>query len=111
MKEMNSAKEENNEYYEVTDRYVARTIAGETVLVPVGQQTISLNGFITFTDTGQFLWKLLAQKKCTEADLVQELLKEYNCTKEEVHEDVTAFLKKAVDSGVVKRSVREENKQ
>lgn len=92
---------ENKALYRVTDNYVARSVAGETVLVPVGEQTKKLNGYATFTETGQFLWELLAQKRRTQADLVYALSREYGQPPDAVREDVKAFLDKAMQNGMV----------
>ena len=91
----------NKVCYKAADNLVARNIAGEIVLVPVGEQTKRLIGFATFTETGQFLWKVLSQKKCTKADLFFELAREYNRPQEEVQSDVDVYLEKMLKNGFV----------
>ncbi|MGN0479532.1 MAG: PqqD family protein [Hominenteromicrobium sp.] len=98
-----SAAEEGKAFYRASDNFLMRTIAGDTILVPVGEQTKKLNGFVTFTETGQFLWKLLSEQKCTAEDLVDGLLQEYSGPEAEIRADVEAFLKKTVDHGMVVR--------
>lgn len=92
---------ENKIYYQASENFLARSIAGETVLIPVGEQCKRLNGFATFTDTGQFLWNLLSQKRCTESDLILALSREYHCPQKDVQADVNAYLEKMVRNGFV----------
>ena len=39
--------------------FITREIAGELLLVPIGEQTKTLNGMITFSETGAFILKHL----------------------------------------------------
>lgn len=94
---------ENKVCYRASEHFLAREIAGETVLVPVGEQVQRLNGFATFSETGQFLWDILAQKKCTKADLELALAKEYQRPKEEIQKDVTYYLEKMLKNGFIEQ--------
>lgn len=89
--------------YRASGNFVSRTIVGETVLVPVGAQTKKLNGFATFSETGQFLWELLAAEPRSEDTLVTKLASEYGCTEEEVRPDVRAFLEKMLNNGMIEQ--------
>lgn len=86
--------------YRPSANFVARSIVGETVLVPVGEQTRILNGFATFSETGQLLWDTLTNG-CTEDALVTALLSEYACTPEQAKADVRAFLEKMLKNGMI----------
>lgn len=88
-------------YYRASGNFVSRSVVGETVLVPVGEQTRKLNGFATFSETGQFLWDRIAKGKCTEGDLVSGLLGEYDCPEAEAKSDVHAFLEKMLQNGMI----------
>lgn len=95
---------ENKALYQVTDNYVVRSVAGETVLVPVGEQNKQLNGYATFTETGQFLWNVLSEHRSTLGDLVFLLSREYGKKPEDVQEDVKEFLDKAIQNGMIVRN-------
>ena len=56
--------------------FVLREVAGETLLVPVGSATLSLNGMLVLNGCGRFLWEQLPAA-ATEDELVDALLKEY----------------------------------
>lgn len=83
--------------------FVMREIAGEILLVPVGEQTKKLNGFVTFTETGAFIWKALDGKR-TAADIAALLAKEYDTQSEDVLADVLEFLTGAEKRGLVLRA-------
>lgn len=95
----------NSEYmaiYRTTDRFITREIAGEVLLVPVGEQTKLLNGFITFSDSGTFLWKQLSEER-TEQELIMLLAAEYKLEQNSVVDDVRSFLRKAEAAGLIQK--------
>ena len=58
------------------DGFIMRQVAGETVVIPSGDQ-LDLNKMITLNGTGAFLWKLL-ETETTQEKLVEALLGEYD---------------------------------
>lgn len=38
-------------------RFVLRKVAGENILVPVGNTALTFNGLVTLNESGAFLWK------------------------------------------------------
>lgn len=79
------------------DGFILRTVAGETVVLPVGGG-LDLNMMITLNDTGAFLWEKLGAET-DEAALVAALLVEYDVDQETAKEAVSAFVKKLNDNG------------
>ncbi len=86
--------------YVAAEGFVARVIAGEMLLVPVGEQTQRLNGMITFNETGAFLYSLLAQPRTRES-LVLHLADASGVKAEDVQEDVDTYLQAALARGFV----------
>ena len=86
--------------YRPSPGFVTREIAGEILLVPVGEQTRNLNGMVTFTETGAFLWKHLNGERDAE-DLAGLLADECGENMETVLPDVVEFLNRAVEKGLV----------
>lgn len=81
----------------VKEGFILRAMGENHLVVPVGALTVDFRCIITLNDTGAFLWQQL-QQECSEAELVQQLLDEYDVTAERATADVTAFveqLKKA----------------
>ena len=72
------------------DGFILRTVAGETVVLPIGGVT-DFDMMITLNDTGKFLWERLAVG-AEEADLVKDLLAEYDVTEELAAQSVAAFV-------------------
>lgn len=79
------------------DGFVLRTVAGETVVLPSGDE-LDLNMMITLNDTGRFLWEKL--EVGAEADqLVAALLAEYDVDEATARAAVERFVAKLNDHG------------
>lgn len=75
----------------IRKQLVKRTIAGDVILVPVGDASLELKGLLTLNETGERLWDILPQCDSQEA-LVQRLLEEYDVEEAVLRADVEAFL-------------------
>lgn len=93
---------DQNTIFAPSEGFVMRVIAGDTILVPVGPQTKRLNGFITFTESGQFLWTLLSKAPRTADELVAALAAEYDAPEDVLRADVAAFLEKGLAQNTLK---------
>lgn len=71
--------------------FVMRQVAGETLLVPVGRATLSLNGMLVLNGSGQFLWERIPEAE-GEAELTEALLEEYEVDRQTAEQDVREFL-------------------
>ncbi|WP_190324818.1 PqqD family protein, partial [Mediterraneibacter catenae] len=47
----------------IKQEFVLRRIAGENVLIPVGNQGDKFQGIITLNETGRFIWEKLEEGK------------------------------------------------
>lgn len=98
--------EEGREYLRKEERYqanpdfISREIAGEFILVPVGEAAGTFNGLASLNPAGVFLWKLLAQPR-TRQELSDALAKEYELTGEQGEQDVGDFLDLAMSRNLV----------
>lgn len=70
---------------------IKREIAGDTILVPVGQTVLDSNGLFVLNELGAFIWELLPEAK-DESDICEAILREYEVTAEEASRDVAEFL-------------------
>ena len=75
----------------VKDDFILRQIAGESLLIPVGEAALSVNGLIALSESGCLLYERL-KTDCTRQDLINLLLQEYEVTEEIAGADVDAFL-------------------
>lgn len=83
-----------------TTEMVLREIAGEHLLIPVGQTALKVHGMITLSESGLLLWNKL-QEECTEEDLVNALLAEYEVDRETAEADVKAFIGQMQKVGIL----------
>ena len=72
--------------------FVLRKVAGETVVIPAGDQ-LDLNMMITLNGTGKVLWERLGTG-ATRQELIDALLAEYDVDAETAAAGVDGFVKK-----------------
>ena len=75
----------------VDKEFVLREIAGDNILVPVGETALDFNGLITLNEVGAFLWNKL-QNEITIDELVQEILDEYEVDEDTPRKDILEFI-------------------
>ena len=75
----------------VSDNFIYREIAGESLVIPAGEAALTVKGLIALSESGKLLYQKL-QGGCSKEDLVATLTSEYDVSKEEAGKDVDAFL-------------------
>lgn len=80
--------------------FVLRDIAGDTVIVPVGETALSYNGMITTTRTGAVIWQAL-EKGCDRETLIQTLLDRFEVDRGTAAKDTDAFLEQLEKAGLI----------
>ncbi len=68
--------------------FTIQKVGGSYVAVAVGESSKNFHGMIRLNETGAFLWNLMAEKDCSEGDLVDAILAEYDVDRETVAADV-----------------------
>lgn len=71
--------------------YILRAVAGENMIVPIGQGIANFSGVISANASAAFLWNKL-QNEITQGELEQMLVEEYEISVEQAKEDVKNFL-------------------
>lgn len=84
----------------IEKEFVLREIAGDYILVPVGNTALEFNGLITVNEVGAFLWGRL-KKDTTREKLIQDTLEEYEVDQETVIKDVNEFLNHLSEAGII----------
>jgi len=79
------------------DGFILRQIAGQTVVLPCGDE-LDLNLMITLNETAAFLWDKLSAETDEEA-LVAALLAEYDVDEATARKSVEDFVKKLNEHG------------
>ncbi len=74
------------------DNYILKTVAGTSVVVPVGEAVENIHGMIRLNDSAELVWKGLEEGKEREA-LLEDMKKEYPDVSEDIlSRDLDAFL-------------------
>lgn len=84
----------------ISENFVLREIAGEYIIVPVGNATLNFNGLMTVNEVGQFIWQQL-QNDITEEALVEKIIEEYDVDKETAKADTEEFIEKLKQNGIL----------
>lgn len=77
--------------------FVLRDIAGETVVLPSGND-LDLSVMISLNETARFLWERL-ENGAEESELVDALLKEYAVDRERAQASVSRFVANLNENG------------
>ena len=75
----------------IKNGFVVRSIAGESVVVALGEASKNFNGIIKLNDTGRSIWDKLAEGAELET-LVEAILSEYEIDKATAEADVKVFV-------------------
>lgn len=79
--------------------YVIREIAGETVVVPTGDEQLSSNVLILLNETGTFMWKLLYEG-AEKNDIISAVCNEYEIDAQTVEVDFNEFIAYLTSRGI-----------
>ena len=71
--------------------FMLREIAGQWVVVPLGERVVEFNGIMTLSESGSLIWKLL-EKGVSREDIVPILLAEYNIEESIIRIDIDDFI-------------------
>ena len=70
------------------------------VAVAVGETSKTFHGMIRLNETGAFLWKQMAERDLSEAELTEALLSEYEVDRATAEADVHRIVELLAGSGV-----------
>ena len=70
---------------------IKRSIAGDTILVPVGKTVYDSNGLFVLNEVAASIWDVLGDCE-TQDEIVDKILEEYEVSKEEAEKDTAEFL-------------------
>jgi hypothetical protein len=79
---------------------VSRSVAGETLVVPVRGKVGDLASIYSFNGTGSLIWRLLDSPR-TPTDLIEAIEREYDVGREQAQKDVTHFLEDMLSVGLL----------
>ena len=80
--------------------FVLRDIAGESMLIPVGESSGKVNGIITLNESGVVIWNAL-NEKCDKDYAVLKLTEEFDVDDDTAKVDIDAFIAKISELGLI----------
>jgi hypothetical protein len=87
--------------YQRTEEFVARAIAGETVLVPIHRQIGDLESIYTLNEVATFIWERLAEPTTvTQISLALEAT--FSGDPAQMRADLAEFLEELLDLDAIK---------
>jgi hypothetical protein len=84
----------------IKDGFIMREIAGNNVIIPIGERVIDFKGMMTPNKTGAFIWNKLSEEISYE-QLLGSILDEYDVDAATAKEDLDQFLAEARRYGVL----------
>ncbi|MBP3560223.1 MAG: PqqD family protein [Clostridia bacterium] len=85
---------------EIKKQVILRSVAGEHMLIPVGETVFEYNGIFMMTESGKLLWENI-EKGAEENDLKELLMQEYEIDSETALNDVKEFLEMLKAFGII----------
>ncbi len=80
--------------------FAIREIAGEILVVPVGETALELNGMIILNPVSKVIWDCLEQGTTAEA-ILTEVTDRFEVSPEEAGADIAAFLADLREHGLI----------
>ncbi len=80
--------------------FIKRTVGGKIIAVAVGERCKEIDGMITLNDMAGFIWDQL-ENDVTKEKIVSAVLKEYETDKERAEKDVSAFIERLREAGIL----------
>ena len=94
-------EDESGRRFKVNPNFLLREVAGESVLVPVGEAGIFENSVISLNETCSFLWKLFQEPRTVE-EVIAEARKEYTDPDGEMEQGINDFIREYLRYGLLK---------
>ena len=85
---------------QINKDFTIQKVGASYVAVPVGETSKTFHGMVRLNETGAFLWKLMAEKDCTEEMLVDAILAEYDADREVVAADVHKIVEQLRENNI-----------
>lgn len=84
------------------DNYTVCEIAGDSFIMPIGDEVCDVGGLLTLNDTSAFIVEKLKNDDLTREQLIELLFDEFEAPKEVIAKDLDVFLGKAFEIGFIK---------
>lgn len=85
---------------EIKKQVILRSVAGEHMLIPVGETVFEYNGIFMMTESGKLLWEGIVNG-ADEEGLKEALMAEYEIDSDTASADVKEFLEMLKAFGII----------
>ena len=75
----------------IKEGFLVHEVAGNFVVIKIGQEAVNFNGLITLSESAKMLWDIL-KDGAEVKDLVNKLLSEYDIDEETATNDTLEFI-------------------
>ena len=82
--------------------FVLRQIMGETIVIPVGDAMLNINGMICLNEVGELIFRGL-QAEDSREKILDEILQNFDVTYEEAAADLDDFLRRFCEIGLLEQ--------
>ena len=86
----------------IKEGFVMREVAGQTVVIAVGESSKQFRGMIYLNDTGKCVWTCI-QEGLEEAAIVEKIVQMYDVNLERATQDVREMVQQMLDAGVIEQ--------
>lgn len=84
----------------LSKNFIFRTVAGESLLIPVGEAALKVKGLIALSESGALLYEKL-QQGCNREALIAALTETYEVSRDEAARDTEGFLSHMQKLGIL----------
>ncbi len=81
--------------------FVLEPVADRYLACATGDLAGEFSGLVTLNSTGAFLWQVLSCGVDSEEDILSRMLSEYEVSEDVARADISAFIKKLRDAGIL----------
>lgn len=85
----------------IKEGFMLRQVAGQHIVMPLGQKALDFNCAITLNESGAFLWSVLEKGVADKNELLSKLLEEYDVEETLAQKDIDAFLQKLIENDLI----------
>lgn len=82
--------------------YILREIAGQNIIVPIGQAGLDCRGIMTLKGIGVYIFGLLSQNRSRE-ELIEKILGEYEVDRKTAESDLDEFITRLNGLGLLEQ--------
>lgn len=84
----------------VNKDFVVRTVAGDTMLIPIGKNVLKYNGIFTLSESGAMIYRLLCEDKNKE-EIIDALVKNFGEDEATIKSDYNEFIQQLKDAEII----------